>query len=45
MHLDHLILSPLDDSLLLPFLIHFTYLETLLSVTGFVHLGFRLLVN
>jgi hypothetical protein len=40
-----LLLSPLADSLLLPFLIHFTYLETLLAVTGSVHLGLRLLVN
>jgi hypothetical protein len=38
-------LSPLADSLLLPFLIPFTYLETLLAVTGSVHLGLRLLVN
>jgi hypothetical protein len=38
-------LSPLADSLLLPLLVPFTYLETLLAVTGFVHLGLRLLVN
>ncbi len=38
-------LSPLVDSLLLPFVFPFTYLETLLSVTGSVHLGLRLLVN
>ncbi len=37
--------SPLADSLLLPFPIPFTYLETLLAVTGSVHLGLRLLVN
>jgi hypothetical protein len=30
---------------LLPFLILFTYLETLLAVTESVHLGLRLLVN
>jgi hypothetical protein len=36
-------LSPLPDSLLLPFLIPFTYLETLLAVTGSVHLGLRFL--
>ncbi len=29
----------------LPFLIPFTYLETLIAVTGSVHLGLRLLVN
>jgi hypothetical protein len=29
----------------LPFLVPFTYLETLLAVTGSVHLGLRLLVN
>jgi hypothetical protein len=34
-------LSPLADSFLLPF----TYLETLLAVTGSVHLGLRLLVK
>jgi hypothetical protein len=39
-----LLISPCC-SLLLPFLIPFTYLETLLSVTGSVHLGLRLLVN
>jgi hypothetical protein len=38
-------LSPLADSLLLPFLIPFTYLESLLAVTGSVHPGLRLLVN
>jgi hypothetical protein len=38
-------LSPLAHSLLLPFLIPFTYLETLLAVTGSIHLGLRLLVN
>ncbi len=37
--------SPLADSLLLPFLVPFTYLDTLLAVTGSVHLGLRLLVN
>jgi hypothetical protein len=36
---------PLADSPLLPSLIPFTYLETLLAVTGSVHLGLRLLVN
>jgi hypothetical protein len=41
----HCFLSPLADSLLLPFLVPFTYLETLLAVTGSVHLGLRLLVN
>ncbi len=42
-----LFISPcwFPDSLLLPFLIHFTYLETLLGVTGSVHPGLRLLVN
>jgi hypothetical protein len=30
---------------LLPFLFPFTYLETLLAVTGSVHLGPRLLIN
>jgi hypothetical protein len=38
-------LSLLADSLLLHFLIPFTYLETLVAVTGSVHLGLRLLVN
>ncbi len=38
-------LSPLADSPLLPFLVPFSYLETLLAVTGSVHLGLRLLVN
>ncbi len=38
-------LFPLADSLLLPFLVPFTYLETLFAVTGSVHLGLRLLVN
>jgi hypothetical protein len=38
-------LLPLADSLLLSFLVPFTYLETLLAVTGSVHLGLRLLVN
>jgi hypothetical protein len=38
-------LFPLADSLLLPLLVPFTYLETLLAVTGSVHLGLRLLVN
>jgi hypothetical protein len=38
-------LFPLADSLLLPLLIPFTYLETLLAVTGSVHPGLRLLVN
>jgi hypothetical protein len=36
---------PLADSLLSPFFVPFTYLETLLAVTGSVHLGLRLLVN
>jgi hypothetical protein len=40
-----LLFSPLADSLSLPLLIPFTYLETLLAVTGSVHLGLRLLVN
>jgi hypothetical protein len=40
-----LLFSPLADSLLLPLLVPFTYLETLLAVTGSVHLGLRLLVN
>jgi hypothetical protein len=39
------LLLPLADSLLLPFLTPFTYSETLLAVTGSVHLGLRLLVN
>ncbi len=38
-------LSPLADCFLLPFLVPSTYLETLLAVTGSVHLGLRLLVN
>jgi hypothetical protein len=38
-------LSPLAESLLLPLRIPFTYLETLLALTGSVHLGLRLLVN
>ena len=38
-------LSPLADSLLLPFLPPSTYLETLLAVTGSIHLSLRLLVN
>ena len=38
-------LSPLAESPLLPFRTPFTYLETLLAVTGSVHLGLRLLVN
>jgi hypothetical protein len=38
-------LSPLADSLLLPFLTPFYLLGTLLAVTGSVHLGLRLLVN
>ncbi len=38
-------LSPHAESLLLPLRIPFTYLETLLAVTGSVHLGLRLLVN
>ncbi len=36
---------PLAESLLSPFFVFFTYLETFLSVTGSVHLGPRLLVN
>jgi hypothetical protein len=36
---------PLLIRLLLPLLVPFTYLETLLAVTGSVHLGLRLLVN
>jgi hypothetical protein len=38
-------LSPLADSLLLPFLTPLYLLGTLLAVTGSVHLGLRLLVN
>jgi hypothetical protein len=38
-------LSPLADSPSLPLLVPFTYLETLLAVTGSVHLSLRLLVN
>ncbi len=38
-------LSPLADSLLLPFPTPFYLLGTLLAVTGSVHLGLRLLVN
>jgi hypothetical protein len=37
--------TPLADSLLSPFFAPFTYLETLLAVTGSIHLGLRLLVN
>jgi hypothetical protein len=37
--------TPLADSLLSPFFVPFTYLETLLAVTGSVHLSLRLLVN
>ncbi len=37
--------TPLAESLLSPFFVPFTYLETLLAVTGSVHLGLRLLVN
>jgi hypothetical protein len=40
-----LFISLLLVSLLLPFLVPLTYLETLLAVTGSVHLGPRLLVN
>jgi hypothetical protein len=40
-----LFLSPLADSLFAPLSVPFTYLETLLVVTGSVHLGLRLLVN
>ncbi len=40
-----LLLSPLADFLLLSLLIPFTYLETLLAVTGSIHPGLRLLVN
>jgi hypothetical protein len=36
---------PLLNPLCSPFEPHFTYLETLLAVTGSVHLGLRLLVN
>ncbi len=36
---------PLADSLLSPFFVPFTYLETLLAVTGSVHFGLRLLIN
>ncbi len=38
-------LSSLADSLLPSLLVPFTYLETLLAVTGSVHLGLRLLIN
>jgi hypothetical protein len=38
-------LSPLADSLLLPFLTPLYLLGTLLAVTRSVHLGLRLLVN
>jgi hypothetical protein len=38
-------LSPLADPPLLPLSVPFTYLETLLAVTGSVHLVLRLLVN
>ncbi len=40
-----LALSPLADSLLLPFFIPLYLLGTLLAVTGSVHSGPRLLVN
>jgi hypothetical protein len=40
-----LLFTTLADSLLSPFVVPFTYLETLLAVTGSVHLGLRLLVN
>ncbi len=36
---------PLADPPFVPFLCPLTYLETLLAVTGSVHLGPRLLVN
>ncbi len=38
-------LFPLAEFLLFPFFVPFTYLETLLAVTGSVPLGLRLLVN
>jgi hypothetical protein len=37
--------TPLAYPFLSPFFVPFTYLETLLAVTGSVHLGLRLLVN
>jgi hypothetical protein len=37
--------TPLADPLLSPFFVPFTCLETLLAVTGSVHLGLRLLIN
>ncbi len=37
--------TPLAKPLLSPFSVPFTYLETLLAVTGSVHLGLRLLVK
>ncbi len=40
-----LLLLLLAESLLLPLRIPFTSLETLLAVTGSIHLGLRLLVN
>jgi hypothetical protein len=40
-----LVFTPLAESLLPPFFVPLTYLETLLAVTGSVHLGLRLLVN
>jgi hypothetical protein len=40
-----LLFIPLAESPLLPFWTPFTYLETLLAVTGSVHLSLRLLVN
>jgi hypothetical protein len=38
-------LIPFYSHSLSPFFVPFTYLETLLAVTGSVHLGLRLLVN
>jgi hypothetical protein len=40
-----LLFTPLAEPLLSPFFVPFTYLETLLAVTGSVHLGLSLLVN
>ncbi len=37
--------DPLADPLLFLFFVLFTYLETLLAVTGSFHPGLRLLVN
>jgi hypothetical protein len=40
-----LLFTPLADPLVSSLFVPFTYLETLLAVTGSVHLGLRLLVN